>query len=331
MVYSYPILESRIYLIWAFGNRRYKVKINMDSIISLINILQQNTFNDRDFNNFIKLKGTKGFLEQEKNTNNKLNIKIIKKELKKVILDENYKDNYKFYLIKNNMEKIIKDINSIKENEDLIINQALKRVYKIVPKGVTIKSKIFLYWGGSDGGFTIDRKKVFINYQKYIGNREEFIKILSHELYHSRNFSMKDRFIFFLKIILNTNRFVYEIIGKSIEEGIACLIQHGPILKIDDPVGTLTKRNLVLSKEEFDRLNDILMDIKLDKINSKDIRKVNIYVIGYHIVSTIYNTEGVLILDDWTLNLEYRRIIDKYIEICNINNIPTGFSKEVQP
>ena len=130
-------------------------------------------------------------------------------------------------------------------------------------------------------------------------------------------------------MILKTNRLTYEIIGKSIEEGIACLVQHGAILTSDDPIGTLTKRNLILSKEEFDRLNHILLSIKHDTFNYKDVVKLNIYVIGYHIVSTIYKTEGVLILDDWTIGLEYKRIIKKYIEVCNMNNIPSGFTREV--
>ena len=302
----------------------------MDSIISLYNILKQDIFDEEGFNKFIKTKGTRGFLEHQKNIDGRLNIEEIRDEVKRVVLYENYKDKYEFYLIKEDIEKLYKDIYYIQKNEEQIIAQALHRVYKIVPKDMIVSSNIYLYGGGMDGGFTINRKKVFINYGKYIGHREEFIKVLSHELYHSRNFSIKSRFIFFLKMFLNTNRLTYEVIGKSLEEGIACLVQHDAILKTDDPVGTLTKRNLILLKEEFDRLNDILLKIKSGKGTHRDIKTLNIYAIGYHIVSTIYNAEGVLPLDDWTLNLEYARIVEIYIETCNSCNIPSGFTKEIE-
>ncbi len=49
--------------------------------------------------------------------------------------------------------------------------------------------------------------------------------------------------------MLKGNPLVYEIIGKIMEEGIASLVQHGRILEVDDPTGTLTSRNLTLVKK----------------------------------------------------------------------------------
>lgn len=140
---------------------------------------------------------------------------------------------------------------------------------------------------------------------------------------------MKNRLIFLLKMILKVNPLIYKIIGKAMEEGIASLIQHGGKLRRDDPTGTLTKRNLMLVKEEFDLLNCILLDIKHNRYDYKKISKLNIYVIGYYIISTIYNIEGVLVLDDWTVNLKYKRIIKKYIEVCDANGISSGFTDEI--
>lgn len=304
--------------------------LHIDSIKFLANILNQNIFDEKEFNKFIRTKGTKGFLEHQKSIDSRMNIKSIKEELTKVVLDKNYKDKYEFHLIKKNINQLNDDIQYIKENEKQIITKALKEVYKIVPKDMAVKSNVYLYGGGIDGGFTINRKKIFINYGKYIGLGEEFIKILSHEIYHSRDIPMKNRLIFLLKMVLKINPLTYKIIGKAMEEGIASLVQHGGKLKIDDPTGTLTSRNLILFKEEFDPLNRILLDIKYNRHDYKKVSKLNIYVIGYHIVSIIYNTEGVLILDDWTVNLKYKRIIKKYIEVCSTKGIPSGFIEEVQ-
>ena len=301
----------------------------LDSIKFLASILQQDTFNKKEFNKFIKTKGTKGFLAHQKRINSKINIKSMEEELRKVVLDKDYKDIYEFYLIKQNINQINEDIKYIKKNEKQIIDQALKEVYKIIPKDISVRFNVYFYSGGIDGGFTVNRKKIFINYGKYIGLREEFIKILSHEIYHSRNIPLKNRLIFLFKMILKGNPLTYEIVGKIMEEGIASLIQHSGKLRMDDPTGTLTKRNLILVKEEFDLLNCILLDIKYNRYDYKKISKLNIYVIGYYIISSIYNTEGVLALDDWTVNLKYKRIIKKYIEICNANRISSGFTDEI--
>ena len=303
--------------------------LNIDSIKSLANILEQRTFDKKEFNKFIKTKGIKEFLDHQRSIDSSINIKSIEEELRKIVLDKNYMDKYEFYLIRENITQLYKDIEYIRQNGKQIIDQALKEVYKIVPEYMTVKSNIYFYIGGIDGGFTVNRKKVFINYVRYMGLGEELIKILSHEIYHSRNIPIKNRIIFLLKMVLKANPLIYETIGKAIEEGVASLVQHGGNLKTDDPIGTLTMRNLTLVKKEFDLLNHILLDIKNNKYNRKKASELNIYVIGYHIVSKIYNTEGVLILDDWTVDLKYEAIIKKYIEICNTDKTPTGFNDEI--
>lgn len=304
--------------------------INIDSIVSLANILKQDTFNEKEFRKYIKGRGTKEFLNHEKNINNGTNIRKIKKELKTVVLNETYKDMYNFYLIKENIESLNRDIVYLEENEEHIIGKVFKEVYKIVSKEMKVKSNIYLYGGGVDGGFTINRDKIFINYGKYIGDREELIKILSHEVYHSRNISIKDRLTFSLSIVLSPSPIIPEIIGKIIEEGIALLIQHGGNLEKDDPTGTLTRRKLMFIKDEFDLLNHILLDAKNGMYSYKKIRNLDIYVLGYYIVTTIYNKKGIFILDDWTVNLKYENIIKEYIEICKDDNIPSGFTDKVK-
>lgn len=304
--------------------------INIDSIVSLANILKQDTFDEKEFRKYIKGRGTKGFLNHEKNINSETNIRKIKKELKPVVLNETYKDKYNFYLIKENIESLNRDIIYLEENEEYIIGKVFKEVYKIVPKEMKVKSNIYLYGGGVDGGFTINRDKIFINYGKYIGLTEELIKILSHEVYHSRNISIKNRLVFSLSTLFSPNPIIPEIIGKIIEEGIALLVQHGEGIEKDDPTGTLTKRKLMFIKEEFDLLNNILLDAKNGISSYKKVRDLDIYVLGYYIVTTIYSTKGVFILDDWTVDLKYKNIIKEYIEICNDKNMSSGFTDEVK-
>src|SRR5699024_9919172 len=119
------------------------------------------------------------------------------------------------------------DIKNIKLQEKYILEKSMKKVYKILPKDIKVKCKIYLFLGGEDGGFTISRNKIYINYGNYINNIEELIKIISHELYHSRNISYNNRICFSIKTAFREYNKIYEIIGKIMEEGIASLVQHG--------------------------------------------------------------------------------------------------------
>lgn len=294
------------------------MKINIDSIIPLIEFFRNDYFNKEQFKKLIKTNGMKGFLEQERSKGRNINIR---EEIEKIIFNSEYKDEYGFYKFKKNLDFIEKDIKKIKTQEKYIIEKALEKNYKIIPKEMKIKCKIYLYFGGEDGGFTVSRNKIYINYGMYMNNLEELIKILSHELYHCRNISYKNRICFSFKTFFDKYGKIYEIIGKILEEGLAALVQHGNILKIDDPAGTLSNRSLLLIKDEFELLNNIILDIKKNIPYNKKLKKLNLYAIGYYIVSTIYNTDGVLILDNWTVELKYEEILKRYIEICNEKNL----------
>ncbi|HSH34938.1 DUF5700 domain-containing putative Zn-dependent protease [Schnuerera sp.] len=303
--------------------------INTDCIQLIIEILEKDFLDEKLYNIFIKTKGARGFLEHQSCIDNSIAKAKIKEELKKIIKDEYYEDEYEFYKLRKSLNQLKLDIQYINENADLLIKIALKKVYKIVPREMPIRYNIYLYSGGDDGGFTINRKKIFINYGKYIGEREEFINILSHEMYHSRKLPIRNKIIFLSKIMVKENRLLYETIGKSIEEGIACLVQHGPNLKKDDLSGNLTKRHLLVARDDFETLNNILMKIKSSKTLGREYNRLNIYVIGYLIVSIIYKEKGVLILDDWTINLNFRRIIEEYVELCNRNGVSTCINNEI--
>jgi hypothetical protein len=306
------------------------VKINLDGIRLLGEILEKDNFEEKEFYQLMRTKAMKGFIEHEKNFNKKVNKIIIKEEVINTIKVRGYKDKFEFHIIKENIGQLKEDLNYIENNEYIIVNEALKRVYNIVPKHTKINPNIYLYGGGIDGGFTIYRKKIYINYIKYIGDKEEFIKVLSHELFHCRKLPLKSKSKTFFIYDFNLEKFMYEIIGKALEEGIASLIQHGHYFKKDDPVGMLTNRNLVLAAEEFNRLNDILMTIKYGRPDYYNIKILNIYVIGYYMVNMLYHHYGKEILLPWIVNYDYKELIKAYIEINRTNNMSSGFSDEIE-
>ena len=303
------------------------MRINIDTLVYAVDFFKEDYFNESKFKKLVKTKGIKVFLEHERTRGRDINIR---EELEKLISNSNYRDSYGLYKIKENIKSLEKDIKNIKLQEKYIIEKSMEKVYKIIPKYIKVRCKIYLFLGGEDGGFTVSRNRIYINYIYYIDNMEELIKIMSHELYHSRNISYKNRIYFSIKTAFSEYNKIYEIIGKIIEEGIASLVQHGPILKTDDLTNTINKRDLLFIAKEFKLLNEIILDIKEKRKFNKKLEKLNIYSLGYYIISTIYNTDGVLILDNWTVDLEYREILKRYIEICGGIGIASGFNKNIE-
>ena len=302
--------------------------IDIEFLIILAEMFSKEFFDEQLFDKFMGTKGARALLEHEKLVGRKVDKFYIKDEIKKIVEEEDYEDRFQLYKVKKSLSQLIDDIEYLRKNKDLIIDKALERVYRIVPEEMDIRIEICLYVGGTDGGFTLNRNCVFINYGNYIGNKEEFIKILSHELYHCRVIPMRYKLKFLFKYISKKKRYAYSILGKIIEEGIACLIQHGAILSKDDLSGRLTRKNLSHSKEQFDILNRILLDIRYGNFDRSYLKRLNVYSIGYLIVTTIYNEIGVLPLDIWTMNLDFKGIINTYNKLCIEKNLPYRFNSE---
>ncbi len=306
------------------------MKLNLEGVELLIQLLNKDYFDEKTFNKYINLSQIKAFLKHERELRRNTNDMILKEELKNVVIKDNYEDPYGFYLIKKDLAQLKKNVEYIKTNEDRIINNVLEKVYKIVPKNIVIKPKIYIIAGGHDGGFTIFMRKVYVNLGKYIGHMKEFEKVLAHELYHGRKLEFHKKVILMLKMNMDNKKAMFETFGRIFEEGIACLIQHGINLSKDDPIGTLTRRKLVLSQEAFQLLDEALLSIKNGEPDYRLISNLDVYVLGYTIVKVLYKEEGIYILDEWTLNYNYKKPIKEYIHICKKRGMATGFRKEIE-
>lgn len=297
------------------------MKINIEAIEYLIRIFKEDSINGRLMDRLMGTKGMEGFIDHE-NARGKRT--YIRREIEKLFSQPGYQDLYGFHKIRDNLDRIEKDIENIKKQEKNIVEKAIKNLYKIIPRNMGVKYKIYLYFGGGDGGFTINRRAIYINYKLYIEDPDELIKILGHELYHCRNIPHRDRILFSFRVFLNEDGKIYEIMGKVLEEGLASLVQHGRFLEKDDPAGSLTKRKLLLIKDDFNLLNQVFLNLTYDRAYKKELRRLNIYSLGYYIVSTIYNKDGILALDSWTVNLNMGQILARYMEICQEKGIESG-------
>lgn len=305
------------------------MKINLDGIKLLEEIIAEDRLNYDKLVDFTKTKAMKAFMEHEESFHRQINKSILIEELIKSIKDEYYMDKYGFYILKENRDVFRKSLKDIEKNQTMILERALSNVYKFVPNTMKIRPNIYIYAGGIDGGFTIYRKNIFINYIKYFNSLEDFIEVISHELFHCRDISLGNKFKN-LYIDSTYDKNIYKVLGKVLEEGIACLIQHGNILKKDDPVGTLTKEKMDGIYERFQDLNNILLDIKENSLSSLRINTLDTYPIGYHIAKTLYDLLGKEALLPWIERYDYSILIKSYIEAMRQMEGGSGFTNEIE-
>lgn len=306
------------------------MKVITDGIDIIIDFLKESNFNEKKFKHYISSPQMKIFLKHEKRLKRNTNKKMVKKELKRVFLNKKYEDDYGFFILKRNIFQLEKDINYIKENEKEIFKRVCMQVYKYLPRHIEVDPNIIIYLGGFDGGFATFTKNVYVNIGRYIGNLKEFEKLLAHEFYHARKIPFKKKVSLFFVMSFYPEKAMYDTLGRILEEGIACLIQHGVNFCNDDPIETLTNRDILLSKDYFNILNESLLSIKNEKPDYNLICKINPYVLGYIISKAIYENKGIDVLDKWTINLNYKDPIKTYLDICRDKNISSGFSTEVE-
>ncbi len=305
------------------------MKINIEGIKLLVEIIENNCINYDKLVEFTKTKAMKAFMEHERSFSRDISRGMIIKELIKLKKDNEYKDKYGFYIMKENISILKENLFYIEKNGDKIISEALINVFKLVPKGIKIQPNIYLYAGGIDGGFTVCRKDVFINYIKYFNSLEEFIKVIGHELFHCRIISLSNKFRSLFIDNVNS-KYIYEILGKILEEGIACFIQHGNILEKDDPAGTLTKEKIKLIDKKFQELNSTLLKIKEGNIDYLGTETIDIYSIGYYIVSSLYSFYGKEALLPWIERYDYKKPIKSYINVSREARRESGFNEEIE-
>lgn len=304
------------------------VKINIDGIKALGEVLEEG-INYEKLKRLVKTKSISKFIDHERALGRKIDKYILVEEIIKLKIHKDYKDKFYLYILRENLSRLNEELENITLKEEKIINEALSKVYKILPEYINICPKIYLYGGGTDGGFSLYGKEIYINYIKYLGNIEEFIKVISHELFHCRSIPLKNKLRNYFQLNLR-KRYLYEVLGKIFEEGIALLIQHGNVLRKDDPVGSITREKLSLVDLEFKKLNTLLAEIKDEDIEYINIKTIDYYTLGYYMVTFLYGYYNREILLPWMLDLDYKPLIKSFILGNREKENCIRFSKDIE-
>lgn len=303
------------------------VRININGIKHIIDVLNGPISNEK-LMKLIRSKPMRKFIEHERAMNKNVDKYTLMEEIIKLKTYKDYKDKFNFYILNANLSNLSREIEYIKLYEEQIIKNALEKVYLILPRSLNIRSKIYLYGGGIDGAFTLNRREIYINYIKYLANKDELIKVISHELFHCRDISVKIKLKDYIRFNMK-DRYLYELLGKIFEEGIALLIQHGTILKKDDPANSITRAKLSFIDMEFTKLNSLLREIR-DGVKYVNIKSIDYYALGYYIVSFLYDYYKRDILLPWILEFDYKPLIKSYIMAVRELESKERFTKDVE-
>ena len=302
--------------------------INYEALDRFSMILDRQIVYESSIISFINTKPIRSFIEHENSFHRYLNREKLLKTIKEMKV-YNKIDEYGFYKLNNNKKTYKESLKYIKLNENEILNKSIEKVYSIVPKHILMEYNINFYLGGNDGGFTINRKDIYINYLQYYENMEELIKVLSHEIFHCRPNVQQNKF----KDIFNKNIdevYLFQVLGRILEEGLATFIQHGEKLLIDDPVNTLTKEKLKDIDLKFYELNNILLGLKSRNTRLLKDKFIDVYPLGYHIICRLHKYDKIESSFSWIERYQYKETIKAYITISRENKIPSGFTEEIE-
>lgn len=185
--------------------------------------------------------------------------------------------------------------------------------------------KIYFYVWKFDAGFSLTMKTAFVNLGSIIKGKKNVENIIAHELYHARNRSINVR----LKSLLqenNSNNQLRIIYSTLFEEGIATLIEKGPIEKdvLDEKTANII--NNVISRVLHEK-NLLLRKKIVDKFLQDELKAI--YSWGHYAASQVYLTYGKEGLDIWTKHRNWKGFLKLLSSLDKVSLKENEYSNKI--
>ncbi|PHS32061.1 MAG: hypothetical protein COA82_09625 [Alkaliphilus sp.] len=289
-------------------------------------------------NKYLRNFAVKGIFFHDRMLNRKSNSKIFKKELNKVLQDKDYKGSYRLSEIKENNDDIEELITYFKTNRDSINEKIMTTVSRYIDSENFDKINVILYAGGSDYGFCLLPKNLYINVGMFIKNTEAMIATLSHEMYHARKIKYFSYIKLYCSKVFTKEKHFNIIFSEIIEEGIAALIEYGTEHQYYDN-SIVSLEELENAREYFGILNDVVLrisemtsagQVKLEMKNYRRKRGNLCYVVGYILAKRVYDEVGTKGLNIWSKNYLCKEFMKKYLLSCKKNGIKSNFDPIIE-
>ncbi len=307
------------------------MNLRFEGLETLIQIFEEDSFNEELFVEFINCEQFKGFIEHEKNLHRQTSEESIKSCLKLTLAGSGAKETYGFNYIAKYKSQIKDKISELRNNSKEIQQVLRERISRYAPLDIYEDNfTIHIYGGGWDYGFSEKDGECYINLALLADDIEFLEDIMAHEYYHSRRREAEIQpYDFTKENYLKT--FMYHIM----EEGVATLVQFEYEKKYDG-FAFISKERFDKRLEYFQNLDNCIRECEIKNNFSNEAvfgyfqDSIPNYIVGYYIAQVLFQEEGKGGLELWNRNCNYVDSFKKYINILRCKGLGSGFSMEVE-
>lgn len=186
-------------------------------------VLRQDVFSEEKFECMMKLPAMAAFLEHEKMLSRTTDESMIRSAFSTAgesdcggLLPEGIRDL---------SEQLCATAESISQNRCKFAVLALERIRKFSDCNIGENNTVYLYALGRDGGFSPREGELYIN---LLYSKDNWMDVLSHEMYHARELSeaCEKKRMGYIQLTEETDEVGDMLVSELAEEGIATLIQR---------------------------------------------------------------------------------------------------------
>lgn len=306
-----------------------EIKYNFETAEKLIEIFDKGELTKKDFQELIKLDGTKAYLKKLSSFFEGINKNSFEQSLKAAVSKKPLLDDpYLLGRIISELETTKKFISRLKKEENQIQKSTVTLLKPYIPKELKIKINVNLIIGVVGGGWTFDEQPntFYVDITSLKGDFIGLQLLSSHEIYHLIQYR-------FMKKVpkKSGNRLVF-ILDQIVREGSAVYIAD--FSKVNSKEGKYInfskreyRRNFRRMKSNFALFEILVQQIHQNKsVSIDEVYNIGfsgqyqspLYYVGYHIIKVIEKYKGknelLKLLKKSPINLfiTYNKLSDKY-------------------
>lgn len=233
----------------------------------------------------------KTFLYHEEMLDRNTTVESVRSAFQNVINGHRDVTHLKLDACKDRAAELVEFAEEMKREQNPYVSTVMNRLSSFTACPVPADTVVYLYALGNDGGFCLHDGELFIN---LLRARQDWINILCHELYHSRELSDRtiEKRIRYISLTEETDSAGDAFLSELVEEGIATLIQYegNYVFPPEEVTQALTQLNRwpSLSQEERTNLRQKCATGKLR------------YQAAYSLAKAVYDTDGIPGLESWS-------------------------------
>lgn len=254
-------------------------------------VLQHNAFSEETFENMMRHPAMTAFLVHEKMLNRLTDENMIRNAM--LTAGEQAGEG----LLPKNIREILPGFITVAEavchNREKSETLVLERIARFSDCKIGQDNTVYLYALGKDGGFSPEEGVLYIN---LLYSEDNWMNILSHEMYHARELSETcvEKRISYLQLTEETDDIGDMLLSELAEEGIATLIQR-------EGSGIPEKKDVSLFLERLKNWRTMRFSERADLYRSLSLGPQR-YAVAAYLANKVLTTYGRQGLESWSID-----------------------------